>query len=108
MKLMVTGGAGFIGSAVVRQALSRGHEVLNLDALTYAVCLESLSSVAGHPFYRFSQTDIRNRAALDAVFATFAPDAVMHLDAESHVDRSISCPDPLIDTKFNRHLKLPP
>ena len=98
MKLMVTGGAGFIGSAVVRMAIARGHEVLNLDALTYAACLESLSCVADHPLYSFSHTDIRNRAALDEVFTAFEPDAVMHLAAESHVDRSIDGPGAFIET----------
>ena len=98
MKLMVTGGAGFIGSAGVRMAIARGHEGLNLDALTYAACLESLSCVADHPLYSFSHTDIRNRAALDEVFTAFEPDAVMHLAAESHVDRSIDGPGAFIET----------
>lgn len=98
MKLMMTGGAGFIGSAVARMAIARGHEVLNLDALTYAACLDNLGSVADHPRYSFSHTDIRNRAALDEVFAAFAPDAVMHLAAESHVDPSIDGPAGFIET----------
>lgn len=98
MKLIVTGGAGFIGSAVVRMAIARGHEVLNLDALTYAACLASLGSAADDPRYSFSHTDIRNRAALDEVFAAFEPDAVMHLAAESHVDRSIDGPADFIST----------
>lgn len=101
MKLMVTGGAGFIGSAVVRMAIARGHEVLNLDALTYAACLDSLGSAADDARYSFSHTDIRNRAALDEAFATFAPDAVMHLAAESHVDRSIDGPADFIETNVN-------
>lgn len=100
MKLMVTGGTGFIGSAVVRSAIARGHEVLNLDALTYAACLDNLVSVADHPRYSFSHTDIRNRAALDEVFAAFMPDAVMHLAAESHVDRSIDGPADFIETNI--------
>ena len=98
MKLIVTGGAGFIGSAVVRQAIGRGHAVVNLDALTYAACLENVASVAQAPGYRFVRADIRDRAALDAVFAEHRPDAVMHLAAESHVDRSIDGPGTFIDT----------
>jgi dTDP-glucose 4,6-dehydratase len=98
MKILVTGGAGFIGSAVVRRAIADGHAVVNLDALTYAACLENVASVAGHPAYAFERADIRDRAALDAVFAAHAPDAVLHLAAESHVDRSIDGPAEFIDT----------
>ncbi|PTW44008.1 dTDP-glucose 4,6-dehydratase [Rhodovulum kholense] len=98
MKLLVTGGAGFIGSAVVRQALAEGHEVVNLDALTYAACLENLAPVAGHPGYAFVKADIRDQAVLETVFAEHAPDAVMHLAAESHVDRSIDGPGAFIET----------
>jgi len=98
MKLLVTGGAGFIGSAVVRLAVSRGHEVVNLDALTYAACLENVASVADSPLYSFEQADIRNIAALEANFARHKPDAVMHLAAESHVDRSIDGPQAFIET----------
>ncbi|SNT01781.1 dTDP-glucose 4,6-dehydratase [Antarctobacter heliothermus] len=98
MKLLVTGGAGFIGSAVVRRAIAQGHDVVNLDALTYAACLDNVASVAGHPNYAFEQADIRDRAALDRVFAAHQPDAVMHLAAESHVDRSIDGPGTFIDT----------
>ena len=98
MKLLVTGGAGFIGSAVVRLAVSRGHEVVNLDALTYAACLENVASVADSPLYSFEQADIRNIAALEAIFARHKPDAVMHLAAESHVDRSIDGPQAFIET----------
>ena len=100
MKLLVTGGAGFIGSAVVRLAIARGHEVVNLDALTYAACLQNVASVAEDPNYRFEQADIRDRAALDRIFATHAPDAVMHLAAESHVDRSIDGPGDFIETNI--------
>ena len=100
MKLLVTGGAGFIGSAVVRQAVAAGHEVINLDALTYAACLENVASVADAPNYTFVQADIRDRAALDTVFATHTPDAVMHLAAESHVDRSIDGPGDFIETNI--------
>ena len=98
MKILVTGGAGFIGSAVVRLAVTRGHEVVNLDALTYAACLENVASVSGSNLYTFEQADIRDRAALDRIFATHRPDAVMHLAAESHVDRSIDGPGAFIET----------
>jgi dTDP-glucose 4,6-dehydratase len=98
MKLLVTGGAGFIGSAVVRQAVAAGHQVVNLDALTYAACLDNLASVARSPLYAFEHADIRDRAALDRIFARHRPDAVMHLAAESHVDRSIDGPGSFIDT----------
>jgi len=100
MKLLVTGGAGFIGSAVVRLAVARGHSVVNLDALTYAACLDNVASVADSPLYAFEQVDIRNRAELDRVFATHTPDAVMHLAAESHVDRSIDGPGDFIETNI--------
>ena len=98
MKLLVTGGAGFIGSAVVRQAIGRGFEVVNVDALTYAACLENLASVSDSPAYAFEKVDIRDRSALDRVFAKHQPDAVMHLAAESHVDRSIDGPADFIET----------
>ena len=98
MKLLVTGGAGFIGSAVVRLAIQRGHAVVNLDALTYAACLDNVAGVAGHPAYAFEHADIRDRAALDRVFDTHEPDAVMHLAAETHVDRSIDGPGAFVET----------
>ena len=100
MKLLVTGGAGFIGSAVVRLAVARGHEVVNVDALTYAACLDNVASVSDSPLYAFEQVDIRDRAGLDTVFATHKPDAVMHLAAESHVDRSIDGPGDFIETNI--------
>jgi dTDP-glucose 4,6-dehydratase len=100
MKLLVTGGAGFIGSAVVRLAVGRGHEVVNVDALTYAACLDNVASAAGSNLYSFEQADIRDRAALDRIFATHRPDAVMHLAAESHVDRSIDGPGDFIETNI--------
>jgi len=98
MKLLVTGGAGFIGSAVVRLAVARGHEVVNLDALTYAACLENVASVSGSPLYTFEQADIRDLPALEENFQKHQPDAVMHLAAESHVDRSIDGPQAFIET----------
>ena len=101
MKLLITGGAGFIGSAVVRQAIREGHSVVNLDALTYAACLENVAGVSNSPNYAFEQADIRDRAALDRIFATHQPDAVMHLAAESHVDRSIDGPADFIETNIN-------
>ena len=101
MKILVTGGAGFIGSAVVRLAIARGHHVVNVDALTYAACLDNVASVADHPNYAFEQVDIRDREGLDAVFAKNTPDAVMHLAAESHVDRSIDGPANFIETNID-------
>ncbi|SIO21041.1 dTDP-glucose 4,6-dehydratase [Vannielia litorea] len=98
MKLLVTGGAGFIGSAVVRRAIAEGHEVVNLDALTYAACLDNLASVASNPRYAFVRADIRDRAALDRALGQYRPDAVMHLAAESHVDRSIDGPAAFVET----------
>ena len=98
MTLLVTGGAGFIGSAVVRLAVSRGTRVVNLDALTYAACLENVASVADDPLYSFAKTDLRDRAAIDAVFDEYAPTQVLHLAAESHVDRSIDGPAEFMET----------
>ena len=89
MKLIVTGGAGFIGSAVVRQAIKSGHHVLVIDNLSYAACLDTLASVADNPLYEFEYCDIRDKNALDNILVRFMPDAIMHLAAESHVDRSI-------------------
>lgn len=101
MKILVTGGAGFIGSAVVRHIVQdTDNTVLNVDKLTYAGNLESLATVADNPRYQFSQTDICDRAALDQLFETFQPDAVMHLAAESHVDRSITGPAAFIETNI--------
>jgi dTDP-glucose 4,6-dehydratase len=90
MRVVVTGGAGFIGSAVCRQfVLEQGCTVLNFDKLTYAANLRSLDPIADHPRYRFVQADICDHAALETAFDEFAPDAVVHLAAETHVDRSI-------------------
>src|SRR5260221_4486977 len=90
-KILVTGGAGFIGSAVCRHLVSDlGYAVVNVDALTYAANLASLRSIDNSPRYVFEQADIRDRQAMDDVLARHQPDAIMHLAAESHVDRSIS------------------
>ena len=99
-KILVTGGAGFIGSAVVRQAVALGHEVINLDKLTYAACLENVASVAHSPNYHFVQADICDQEALERVFDTYQPEAVLHLAAESHVDRSIDGPADFIQTNI--------
>ena len=99
MKIVVTGGAGFIGSALVRHLIGHtDHEVLVIDKLTYAGNLASLASVQGHPRYQFSRTDICDRLAISKIFSSFDPDAVMHLAAESHVDRSIDGPAEFINT----------
>lgn len=101
MKILVTGGAGFIGSAVVRHLINdTEHRVMNLDKLTYAGNIESLASVSGSDRYQFSQADICHRPALDALFADFQPDIIMHLAAESHVDRSIEGPADFIETNI--------
>lgn len=98
MKILVTGGAGFIGSAVVRLAVRRGHQVVNLDSMTYAANAENVASVSNSPLYAFERADLRDRAALDRVLADHQPDAIMHLAAESHVDRSIDGPGAFIET----------
>ncbi|WP_265555869.1 dTDP-glucose 4,6-dehydratase [Serratia grimesii] len=101
MKIIVTGGAGFIGSAVARHIINdtAGH-ILVLDSLTYAGNLESLMPIAESDRYSFEQVDICDRQALERVFAAFQPDAVMHLAAESHVDRSIDGPAAFIETNI--------
>lgn len=98
MKILVTGGCGFIGSAVVRQAIGDGHQVVNLDKMTYAASASNVADVANDPGYAFEKADICDRSALDRLFAVHQPDAVMHLAAESHVDRSIDGPGAFIQT----------
>ena len=98
MTLLVTGGAGFIGSAVVRLAVARGLRVVTLDALTYAGSRTNLAEVETSPLHVFEHADIRDRAALDRILADHAPDTIMHLAAESHVDRSIDGPADFIAT----------
>ncbi len=100
MKVLVTGGAGFIGSRVVRTLLAQSHTVVNVDKLTYAADLSSLEDVAGHAAYRFERVDICNAEALAEVFAQYTPDAVIHLAAESHVDRSIDGPAAFVQTNL--------
>ncbi|CAM3039637.1 dTDP-glucose 4,6-dehydratase [Acinetobacter celticus] len=101
MKLLVTGGAGFIGSAVIRHIIQNTqHQVLNVDKLTYAGNLESLTSIDNNERYQFSQIDICDQVELEKLFHEFQPDAVMHLAAESHVDRSIDGPAAFIQTNI--------
>lgn len=101
MHILITGGAGFIGSAVIRHIIRNTDDsVVNLDKLTYAGNLESLASVANSPRYTFEQADICDRAALERIFAQHKPDTVMHLAAESHVDRSIDGPAAFIETNI--------
>ncbi|WP_315286403.1 dTDP-glucose 4,6-dehydratase [Ectopseudomonas oleovorans] len=101
MRILVTGGAGFIGSALIRHLIQNtGHQVLNLDKLTYAGNLESLAPVDDNPRYRFVQADIADSPVVAQTLAEFQPDAIMHLAAESHVDRSIDGPAAFIQTNI--------
>ncbi|TRO11042.1 dTDP-glucose 4,6-dehydratase [Ectopseudomonas mendocina] len=101
MRILITGGAGFIGSALIRHLIQdTEHEVLNLDKLTYAGNLESLLEIAANPRYRFVQADIADAQRVAATLSEFQPDAIMHLAAESHVDRSIDGPAAFIQTNI--------
>jgi dTDP-glucose 4,6-dehydratase len=101
MKILVTGGAGFIGSAFIRIAVAESDwQIVNLDKLTYAGNLENLASIDGSPRYSFVHEDIVNAQAVDALVARERPDAIVHFAAESHVDRSILSPAPVIETNF--------
>ena len=100
MRVLVTGGAGFIGSAVCRRLVAEGISVVNADKLTYAANPKSLAVVANDPRYAFERADICDRPALDRIFRQFQPDAVLHLAAESHVDRSITAAATFIQTNL--------
>jgi dTDP-glucose 4,6-dehydratase len=100
MKILVTGGAGFIGSAFVRMTVAAGHEIVNFDKLTYAGNLENLKQVEGRGNYAFVHGDICDASAVEAAFAAHKPEAVVHFAAESHVDRSILSPEPVVATNF--------
>lgn len=101
MRVLVTGGAGFIGSAVCRQLVGTyGVHVVNVDKLTYAANLSSLNDIADDPRYAFERADVCDRPAMDAIFARYQPTAVLHLAAESHVDRSITSAAPFINTNM--------
>ena len=100
MRVLVTGGAGFIGSAVCRRLVGQGIPVVNVDKLTYAANPQSLAPIADHADYAFERADICDRAALNAVFAKYRPTAVLHLAAESHVDRSITGAAPFVNSNI--------
>ncbi len=101
MKIVVTGGAGFIGSAVCRMLVEKlGHAVVNIDCLTYASNLASLASIADNPKYAFYQVNICDRESVSDILRLERPDAIMHLAAESHVDRSITGPSAFIETNI--------
>lgn len=100
MRLFVTGGAGFIGSTVVRKAIEQGHTVLNVDKLTYAGNLSGLRSLEGSPHYSFLKADICDRSGMVSAIKSFQPNVLMNLAAESHVDRSIDGPEEFIETNI--------
>lgn len=100
MRVIVTGGAGFVGSALVRQLIAEGDVVLNIDKLTYAGDLRTVAMVAQSESYKFLQADITDAEAMTSAFSSFSPDAIFHLAAESHVDRSIDGPSVFLDTNI--------
>ena len=100
MRIMVTGGAGFIGSHAVRRLLDEKCDVLNIDKLTYAGSLDNLGAYLNHPKHSFEKADICDEKSIAALFTSFRPDAVLHMAAESHVDRSIDRPQIFIDTNI--------
>ena len=105
--IIVTGGAGFIGSAVVRFLINEtSHKVINLDKLTYAGNLQSLKSIENNERYTFIQGDICDRATVDSLFQSYQPDIIMHLAAESHVDRSINSPENFIQANLFKQILL--
>ena len=104
--LLITGGCGFIGSEVVRQAIAAGEDVVNLDALTYAANPQSLAGIDTSPRYRFEQVDLRDAAAVAHTVAQHQPRAILHLAAETHVDRSIDGPSIFVETNVNGTVNL--
>ncbi|SMH40750.1 dTDP-glucose 4,6-dehydratase [Mesorhizobium australicum] len=107
MKILLAGGAGFIGSAVVRLAVTRGYQAGNVGALTYAACLANVACLTDSRLYAFEQADIRDRAALELIIAAHQPDIVMQLAAESHVNRSIDGPADFIETNIMGTFNMP-
>ncbi len=100
MRLLITGGAGFIGSCMVRKSIEEGHTVLNIDSLTYAACLDNVASVSKSNGYSFEKIDIRDYKKLEKAIESFQPDAIINFAAESHVDRSIDSASRVLETNI--------
>jgi dTDP-glucose 4,6-dehydratase len=100
VRVIVTGGAGFIGSALIRRVVTEGHQVLNIDKLTYVSRPDAIATVASQPNYRFLRDDVVDAAAMERAFIEFDPEVIFHLAAETHVDRSIDKPAPFIETNI--------